>query len=349
MERRQGEPTLDNRHITRKENTAPQTYTGVIATVAIYSDRVAVARQPVTMSDAKRGSESQRRHEQPRQQQGGGIRGKVQTFSARSRRNFIHEARGIMGLCWEITLTYPDTFPMGATGGDMVRRHWDGFRRWLVKQGIGGVSMQEFQGRGAPHRHILLNRPIDIDAARIRWHQIVGTNDPQHRERGIIGGPLRKHPHAAIHYLAKPEQKTPPDNYGNVGRFWSIFGPVEKHGVERIVGTIEQVAPLIRIVRRLERDARRARGQRVRTDRGLYGFTCYSPETLAALAKRLPDLLPLFGLQNRITLPPTKTGTHTCSSEENKEGNVVQGYPTAVNTPSAAILSLSSPAFEGES
>lgn len=293
-----GTALLDNRHIARNGIVVPEAYTGVIVSVAIHPDRVAIARQPVTMSDAQKGSDKKRRHEQSRRQQGGGVRGKVQTLSNPSRRRFIHEARGIMGLCWELTLTYPAKFPTGQAGGATVRRHWDGFRRWLVQQKVGGISMQEFQARGAPHRHVLLNRQVDLDAARIRWHQLLKTDDPEHRQYGVIGGPLRKHPHAMIHYLAKPEQKLPPPDFGNVGRYWSVFGPVEKHSVERIVGKIEKVAPLIRVVRHLERKARLTRGQKVRTDRGLYGFTCYSPATLASLAKRLPDLCRLFGLGN---------------------------------------------------
>lgn len=301
--KQQDQHSLDNRHISRKEIARPEGYSGVIATVAIYSDRLAIARQPITLSDGKGQCNKQRLHERQRQQQGGGIRGNILTLSAPSRRRFIHEARGIMGLCWEITLTYPEVFPTGQGGCDAVRRHWDGFRRWLVKQGIGGVYMQEFQERGAPHRHILLNGPIDLDAARLRWHQIVKTDDPKHRQRGVVGGPLRKHPHAVIYYLAKREQKTPPVDYGNVGRFWSVFGPVEKHSVERIVGRIEQVAPLIRIVRRLERNARCARGQRARPDRGLYGFTCYNPETLAIFTKHLSNLCHLFGLSSNESPP----------------------------------------------
>jgi len=274
----------------------PTAYTGVVAIVAIHADRISIARQPVTISDTERGNiETKRRHERPRKQQGGGARGKVQTLSDQSRRRFVHEARGIMGLCWELTLTYPENFPTGETGGDITRRHWDGFRRWLVKQGIGGISMQEIQERGAPHRHLLLNQSVDLNAARSRWNQIVAGNDLNHRGRGVTGAPLRKHPNAAINYLAKRDQKNPPESYGNVGRFWTVFGPIQKHSVERIVGTVERVGPLIRIVRRLEHDSRRKRGERAKADRGLYGFTCYSPETLATLTKRLPDLLDLFG------------------------------------------------------
>jgi hypothetical protein len=130
-----------------------------------------------------------------------------------------------------ITLTYPSEFPCD---GDVVKRHLNTFLTWLRKRcdRPSYVWFLEFQKRGAPHVHILIDYPLPREEdprvdlfytiAR-RWYEIVGSGDERHRAAGTRTERIRKPDGAAryaLKYCYKMEQKAVPPGYRNVGRFW---------------------------------------------------------------------------------------------------------------------------------
>lgn len=150
------------------------------------------------------------------------------------------------------TLTYPLEFP---ADGVVVKNHLKLLvqrlkRRWPE---IRGVWFLEFQRRGAPHFHILFEMDLSMygdleEKKRWRgkrkgqrywtvpaieqwlarsWFEIVGSGDEKHLRAGVSWevveeeeGALR---YAATH-AAKPHQKTVPEEFYNVGRFWGKIG-----------------------------------------------------------------------------------------------------------------------------
>jgi hypothetical protein len=81
----------------------------------------------------------------------------------------------------------------------------------------------EFQQRGAPHFHGLISKGVDGKELRKIWYKIVGSNDPKHLRRGAHIAPIRTSEgmlHYLTGYLTKQEQKTVPEEYRSLGRFW---------------------------------------------------------------------------------------------------------------------------------
>ena len=130
-----------------------------------------------------------------------------------------------------ITLTYPKEYPCDGTH---VKAHLREFIHWLRKDthGCDYLWFLEFQARGAPHFHILIDWPLPSRMEvrrgfRFRcssvWYAVVGSRDEKHLAAGTRVERLRKPDGAAryaIKYAWKMKQKTVPPNYRNVGRFW---------------------------------------------------------------------------------------------------------------------------------
>lgn len=159
-------------------------------------------------------------------------RGKITMLSKKSRKRLAFIVTNTrVTLSTMITLTYPKEFP---TNGMIVKRDLDAFllwqRRFFRKPSY--VWFLEFQKRGAPHIHILLDYPLPQNPdERIemfhtiarRWYEIVGSGDEKHRQAGTRCETIRKKDGAsryALKYAYKCEQKTVPLAYQNVGRFW---------------------------------------------------------------------------------------------------------------------------------
>lgn len=130
-----------------------------------------------------------------------------------------------------VTLTYPKQFE---TDGQIVKGHLRTFLQWCRDRfdRPSYLWFLEFQRRGAPHIHILLDCPLPSDkdervelfyiVAR-RWYEIVGSGDVRHRAAGTRCEGIRKPDGAArycLKYAYKTEQKCVPKAYQNVGRFW---------------------------------------------------------------------------------------------------------------------------------
>ena len=126
-----------------------------------------------------------------------------------------------------VTLTYPAVFPKD---GQVVKTHLDLMLKWL-KYHTGKSNYLwffEWQLRGAPHVHILLEASLrglvtvsDVSAA---WYRICGTEDPKHLAAGTRCESLRKKNGAvryALKYASKMRQKRVPDDFINVGRMWA--------------------------------------------------------------------------------------------------------------------------------
>lgn len=122
---------------------------------------------------------------------------------------------------YEITLTYPEEFPMN---GLEVRRHRLAILRKMKRYGMKEYTWSlEFQERGAPHIHILLDAWIGKKKLKNAWYEIVGSGDLKHLEIGAmiaqIGDITLTRMYIAS-YARKKDQKQVPAGYENVGKFW---------------------------------------------------------------------------------------------------------------------------------
>lgn len=181
-------------------------------------------------------------------------RGRINQLSTRSLAKLALTAQATIGLFHSmLTLTYGPNFP---NDGEIVKGHLKRILAWLQKRGVKNyLWFIEFQKRGAPHIHLILDcRAMDIGIYQreiaLYWSQMVepegweyisvefGRNgyrrkgstltttrkavemrhrQPEHWEM------LRSKDGAARYvtkYATKPEQKKIPDGYQNMGRFW---------------------------------------------------------------------------------------------------------------------------------
>lgn len=169
-----------------------------------------------------------------------GVRGVITEFSDASRKRLAFVASNTdVDFQTMITLTYPGEF---STDGSEVKRHLREFLTWLRKD-IGRYSylwFLEFQKRGAPHFHILIDRKFRgtqlLRSLRFRvsanWYAIVGSGDTRHLAAGTRVEKIRKVNGArfyAVKYAQKMYQKQVPAAYQSVGRFWGCSRDVKPH------------------------------------------------------------------------------------------------------------------------
>lgn len=185
-----------------------------------------------------------------------GKRTVIMEFSHQSRMRLVHTIRN-SGVAFRsmLTITYPKSFP---SNGRTVKKHLNTFSMWLRRNfyGCKGIWFLEFQRRGAPHFHLLLD--IDLasygllhqrkrrkvspgapfyltnveteNAAARRWFEIVGSGDPKHLRAGVSWEVLESDQAAeryAAKHASKPSQKEVPEGYFDVGRFWGGIGGVK--------------------------------------------------------------------------------------------------------------------------
>lgn len=202
-------------------------------------------------------------------------RGRIVGLSEASARRLVFTARNVVGFRNMLTLTYPAEFP---TDGKLVKKHWSVMRKWLIRRNISGLWWLEFQERGAPHLHVYITGKVNKDEVRAHWYKVVGSGDERHAKAGTRIEAIRK-PHAvaayAAKYAGKQSQKDVPNGFANVGRLWGLFGGLKLRADRIESGPLEQIAPLIRQVRKLDNQKRMHTGQRTRKDRGLGSFTSY--------------------------------------------------------------------------
>jgi hypothetical protein len=193
----------------------------------------------------------------------GAKRGEITAFSAESRYRLLHLAKNCnTDFKSMITLTYPATFP---GDGMQVKFHLKMFKQWLSREceGVRALWFLEFQKRGAPHFHML----VDIDLsdqgtltlkkrtgvrrgeksdcyetcqicearASEAWYRIVGSTDEKHLRAGVCWECLEDEDAAlkyAAKHAAKCKQKLVPEKFLNVGRFWGKLGDIKLIGGE---------------------------------------------------------------------------------------------------------------------
>lgn len=152
----------------------------------------------------------------------------MREFSEKSRRRLAFVAANAK-VDWRsmATLTYPREYP---ADGRTVKAHLNGMLTNLRKQRALDhyIWFLEFQARGAPHIHILMDiMPANAEClswlSRI-WYGIVASNDERHLAagtnwrlpirgtRGVVG--------YAVKYAQKMRQKEVPATFRNPGRFW---------------------------------------------------------------------------------------------------------------------------------
>lgn len=179
---------------------------------------------------------------------GGGVRREdIAEFSraARKRLAFVASNTAVV-FTTMITLTYPARYE---SDGAKVKDHLQALLKRLrrhVQHGLSYLWFLEFQRRGAPHYHILLDCPvthIDRQWLSAAWYEVVDSKDILHHQAGTRLEKLRK-PGAryAIKYAQKMRQKMVPERYINVGRFYGYSRDVEPEMVMELKeGNIDSI------------------------------------------------------------------------------------------------------------
>ena len=153
-------------------------------------------------------------------------------------RNIIHEMN------YEVGLTYPNEFP---NDGLAVKDHLHKLRMRLAYRGYKSIWVLEFQGRGAPHFHMLLDKEIELEKLLKMWYAIVGSGDTKHLRHGAHVNKIRTKEgmrHYFASYLTKQDQKTVPEAYHNVGRFWGYTLSLLSCTIKKYYGNEDDIREL---------------------------------------------------------------------------------------------------------
>lgn len=153
------------------------------------------------------------------------------TFSLRAQKNakfmFTSASRG---MTTAVTLTYPEEL-QPQLNFNRINRDREVFIKALKREygnNIRYVWLKEFQANGSPHYHMMIECPDatiqDQDwFIRSAWYDIVDSGLIKHFYNGVYCDSIRSQQGYATYlatYLAKMDQKTAPDWFGKVGRFW---------------------------------------------------------------------------------------------------------------------------------
>lgn len=182
----------------------------------LYPKRVTVYRTDVLMSYGARGCALE--------PDGDGTRETVTCLSRKSLQRMAFTVQNTeVNFASMVTLTYPAEYP---ENGKVIKVHLNRFLSWLRSRRAGDyVWFLEFQKRGAPHFHILVESdvtPMREDISK-RWYKAVKSGDDKHLRAGTRTEKIRQADGArryAAKYGAKKEQKTVPPRFSDVGRFW---------------------------------------------------------------------------------------------------------------------------------
>jgi hypothetical protein len=199
--------------------------TGEVVGVAVYRKDAVVVRegQPLPLQEITRGT--------------------VQEFTYESRRRLAFVANNSpIEFVSMITLTYPKEY---SNDGQAVKSDLNAFLVWLRRfvPGVHYLWFLEFQRRGAPHYHLLLDyyprSAAAVSGFRVRvasaWWRAVGSFSGLHWLAGTRTERLRSKEggrHYAVKYAMKMKQKCVPDTYQNVGRFWGCSADVQPEPIE---------------------------------------------------------------------------------------------------------------------
>ena len=152
------------------------------------------------------------------------FRGAVSSFSDRSRGRLLFTAFNA-SVDWVgfAVLTYPGEF---SNDGRKVKRDIHTLCKRIRREfGASYLWGIEFQTRGAPHVNFLFDKFIPKDILSRWWFEIVGSGDEKHLSAGTRIEFCKSSEQAAGYMAAaysakKSVQKTVPEDFKNVGRFW---------------------------------------------------------------------------------------------------------------------------------
>lgn len=148
-------------------------------------------------------------------------RGCITAFSQKSKRNMKLQLEETADqFVNHIRLTYPGDFPCD---GRVVARDRRAILKRFDRRGIKYHWVLEFQERGAPHLHVMVDHDIPKDDLSRWWFDIVGSGNNDHLKYGSRIERIRSKDRVASYmlgYLKKDEQKAVPEGYTSVGRFW---------------------------------------------------------------------------------------------------------------------------------
>jgi hypothetical protein len=235
---------------------------------------------------------------------GGGERGKIKKYTKSSHKNFIEKlSNSIHQMEIIIHLTYPADYP---TDGKIIKYHRKRFVQWINRTHDGGyIWCLEFQKRGAPHFHVLVDRQIPYQEVAEKWYDIVDSEDEKHLEAGTSVESIRNKEGMKWYmadYLSKWQQKQVPDDYVNVGRFWCASRGIDGRSVRKVYGSSNSISDLLgsdvlRILKSWNRKQRKKYGSSSSSSNpyvtNYEGFKIYEADRiLSELEDR--DMLPDF-------------------------------------------------------
>lgn len=229
-------------------------------------------------------------------QVGGGLRGSIGVFSDGSRRRMF---RTLLAIQWpENLLALHLTYHWMPSSGARCKRDLDTFRRaWTRKWGTAkGMWKQEYQLRGVPHFHLVLEWPGGANLEEIQawvseaWARVVGQ-DEAHRKAGTRVEKVRSKLGVAG-YLAgyltkrKVEQHEVPEGWWT-GRWWGMWGVKPQWSEQEV--SLQSFLKIRRVVMGLRRSRKRHSKRRVKVHRLLAGTWTWSerPEAFMRLLEGL--------------------------------------------------------------
>jgi hypothetical protein len=136
-----------------------------------------------------------------------------------------------------IDLTYPNDYPMD---GEVVKKQLHKFTSWLRYRDYKYFWVLEFQERGAPHFHFIVDKTITYKDVANVWYKIVSSGDTKHLKAGTRVAAIRRKNSMAYYltkYMNKSEQKIVPKEYQKVGRFWGHSKDLLQPDIIKIYGS----------------------------------------------------------------------------------------------------------------
>jgi hypothetical protein len=194
-------------------------------------------------------------------------RGEISEYTrqstSRARYSFLNSPAN-----WHTTidLTYPAIFPLD---GRVVKAHLTTFLKRFNRAfpGCHGWVL-EFQRRGAPHYHLVIDSPqaLSLSLSKLRtwvsiaWYEIVGSEDALHLRAGTRVDRIADRKRFCLYiakYISKSRQKDVPAGFENVGRFWGMSDAARP--LVRLIPLTKKQADRIRRTarKRVERKGRR--------------------------------------------------------------------------------------------
>jgi hypothetical protein len=166
----------------------------------------------------------------------GGRHEQISYLTSKSRKNFLTKIDGYSG-SWKpnylLTLTYPKEFPkdgrvvkgdLNAFYGSIVGGH--GYTHCYDKACKFAWKM-EFQQRGAPHFHILVESSLGweelLALCNRFWLSITKNNDDHGVKLERVRDSFAVGIYISLHF-SKGSQNFKPKDFANPGRFWGFLG-----------------------------------------------------------------------------------------------------------------------------